>query len=224
MKVEEIERGIKRYQLDSKDEWLKARKNQIGGSDAAAVLGMSPYKTNVELWEEKTGQKQSIDISDRSYVVYGTKAEKALRELFVLDFPEYQVEYYDDNLIKNGQYPFLHASLDGELIDQKGRRGILEIKTTNLLQGSQREKWKERIPDHYYIQILHYLLVTNYDFAILKAQLKSKWKGEITLSTRHYFIERSEVEEDMMYLLHAEQRFWKQVKEKKKPNLILPEI
>mgnify|MGYP003377675870 CR=1 FL=1 len=39
----------------SREAWLKARKNHIGGSDAASCIGMNPYKDNVTLWEEKMG-------------------------------------------------------------------------------------------------------------------------------------------------------------------------
>ena len=49
---------------------------------------------------------------------------------------------------------------------------MLEIKTVEILQGSQRVKWEGRIPDNYYCQVLHYLAVTEYEFAVLKAQLK----------------------------------------------------
>ena len=48
--------GIKRIQFDSFDSWLNAR-HGIGGSDASAVLGLNPYKTNTELYLEKTGQR-----------------------------------------------------------------------------------------------------------------------------------------------------------------------
>lgn len=48
----EISKGIKRIQFDSFDSWLNAR-HGIGGSDASAVLGLSPYKTNVDLYLEK---------------------------------------------------------------------------------------------------------------------------------------------------------------------------
>ena len=43
-------------------------------------------------------------------------------------------------MIRNEKYPWAHASLDGELTDQDSRKGILEIKTTNILQSMQREK------------------------------------------------------------------------------------
>lgn len=223
MKEEMISPGIKRIQYDSFDEWLKNR-NGIGGSDASSVLGLNPYKSNVDLWMEKTKKIVPVDISDKPYVKYGHDAEPLLRELFSLDFPEYTVEYYENNMIINESFPWMHASLDGELIDQNGRRGILEIKTTNILQSMQKEKWKDQIPDNYYIQVLHYLIVTGYDFAVLKAQLKTEWKNEIRIQTRHYFIEREDVLDDIQILKHQESRFWTNVLRRRKPDLILPEI
>ena len=208
----------------SREAWLQARRNHIGGSDAAACVGMSPYKDNVQLWEEKMGLVLLEDISDKEYVRYGTEAEKYLRGLFALDFPEYQVLYDENNMFLNPNFPWMHASLDGELMDRQGRHGILEIKTTNILQSSQRRNWEGRIPDNYYCQVLHYLAVTEYDFAVLKAQLKSEWGGELHIEVRHYFIERKEVEEDIRELLDAEQRFWDCVVTGRRPDLILPAI
>lgn len=211
-------------QLGSREEWLQARAGRIGGSDASAILGMNPYRTNIELWQIKTGQLVPEDISDKPYVKYGTEAEQYLRELFKLDFPEYQVCYEENNMFLNDKYPFGHASLDGWLIDQNGRVGIWECKTTNILQSMQKEKWDHRIPDNYYIQILHYLLITEFDFAILKAQLKSEFGGEIYIQTKHYKIERSEVQADIDLLEASERKFWKQVQERRRPDLILPNI
>lgn len=213
-----------KYILPDRIAWLAARKNHIGGSDAAACVGMNPYKNNVRLWEEKMGMVLPEDISEKEYVQYGTEAEKYLRELFALDFPEYQVLYDENNMFLNPDFPWMHASLDGELVDQRGRHGILEIKTTNILQSMQREKWNDRIPDNYYCQILHYLAVTECDFAVLKARLKSEWNGELIIREKHYFIERSEVEEDIKMLVEAERRFWECIKSGRRPDLILPVI
>jgi len=218
--------------LKNREEWL-ANRRRIGGSDASAILGMNPYRTNLELWQIKTGQLEAEDISEQPYVKYGTNAEQHLRELFKLDFPEYQVFYEENNMWTNDKYPYAHASLDGWLEEKVAiddstevitRKGILEIKTTNILQSMQKEKWKDRIPDNYYIQILHYLMVTEFDFAVLKAQLKYEFNGEIYLQTKHYRIERSEVEEDIKLLESSERRFWQQVQERKRPALLLPEV
>lgn len=210
--------------LNDRSEWLTAR-TRIGGSDASAIVGMNPYRTNVELWKIKTGRMEAEDISEKPYVRYGIEAEPHLRELFRLDHPEYTVSYEENNLFTNDKYPFAHASLDGWLTEQEtGRTGILEIKTTNILQSMQKEKWKDRIPDNYYIQLLHYLMVTEYDFAVLKAQLKYEFNSDIYLQVRHYRIERSDVAEDIRYLEEAERRFWASVQEHRMPALILPEI
>jgi putative phage-type endonuclease len=216
--------SVKKLVLASREEWLQARINHIGGSDASACVGVNPYKTNTELWEEKTGQRQPEDISGKDHVIYGTRAEEYLRGLFVLDFPEYQVFYDDNNMFLNTDYPWMHASLDGELVDRDGRKGVLEIKTTNILQSMQKEKWQDQIPDNYFCQVLHYLAVTGYEFAVLKAQLKSEWGGELRITTKHYFIERKDVEEDIKYLVDAEKRFWKCVESGRRPDLILPVI
>ena len=210
--------------LTSRDEWLEARKNYIGGSDASAIVGMNPYKTNNDLWLEKTGKVTPEDISGKPYVKYGTNAEIHLRELFKLDFPQFNVDYVENNMFNNDRFPWAHASLDGWLTDENGRKGILEIKTTEILQSMQKEKWNQRIPDNYYIQVLHYLMVTEFDFAVLKAQLKTVFDGVPYIQTKHYFIERSEVEGDIEYLAKKEMEFWQYVKSGKKPPLVLPEI
>lgn len=208
----------------SREEWLRARNNRIGGSDAAAIIGLNPYMSNVDLWEIKTGRKQQEDISEKSYVKYGTEAEKYLRELFKLDHPEYCVFYEENNMFLNDAYPWAHASLDGWLRDKDDHTGIWECKTTNILNSHQKEKWDNRIPDNYYCQILHYLMVTEFQFVVLKAQLKYDYGDDVMCVTKHYRIERTEAEQDIRYLAEKEKEFWECVREDRKPALILPRI
>lgn len=210
--------------LRSHDEWLERRGKTIGGSDASAIVGLNPYKTNVELWLEKTGRVQHEDIGNKPYVQYGTQAERHLRELFKLDFPQLRVEYVENNLWVNSRYQWAHYSADGWLYDDRGRLGILEIKTTNILQSMQKEKWNDRIPDNYYIQILHGFIVMDAEFAILKAQLKTEFGGMPYMTTRHYPIERAEVEQDIQILLDYEREFAECMRSDRQPALQLPEI
>ena len=212
------------YDFEDEKAWLKGRLNGIGGSDASAVVGKNPYKTNIELFEEKTGRRIAPDISEKPYVIYGKEAEQFIRELFRLDYPQYQVTHHEFRILQSLEYPFMQASLDGELVDQDGRKGILEIKTTNILQSMQYEKWKDRIPDNYYIQVLHYLLVTGYEFVVLRAHLRSNWGTDVRTQVKHYVIERAEVQADLDYLQDEEMKFWKYVESGRKPPLILPEI
>jgi putative phage-type endonuclease len=205
--------------------WLAERQKGIGGSDASCILGLNPYRTNVQLWEEKTGRTIAEDISEKPCVKYGTQAEQHLRELFKLDYPQFDVGYEEFKIYKNAEYPFIIATLDANLIEREtGKKGILEVKTTEILRSMQREKWNEKMPDNYYIQCLHQLLATDWEFNILKAQLKSEWQGDIRLTTKHYRINRDEVLEDIEILKQAEIKFWFYVVTDTKPPLILPNI
>lgn len=198
-------------------EWLIERKKGIGGSDASAILGLNPYKTNVQLWEEKTGRRSEDDsISNLACVQYGKAAEEPLRALFELDYPQYKVEHSEYRIYRNPIYPFIAGTLDGVLTDKMAAtQGVLEIKTTEILNSMQKEKWRDdRIPDNYYIQVLHYLLATGFDFAILKAQLKYQYGDSVRISIKHYTIEREEVKDDLDMLLKEEIKFWTEYVEK----------
>lgn len=206
------------------DEWLRARLNGIGGSDAGTALGKNKYKNNVELWREKTGQLIPEDISDKPAVKYGKLAEEHIRELFRLDHPEYTVDYHEFYMYVNDDHPFIFATLDGELTDEKGRRGILEIKTCTIQNSNQWTEWEDKIPDTYYAQILHQLAATGWEFAVLTAYIRYYRDGVMRAAVRHYFIERGEVESDIEWLIGKEKKFWESVTKNKEPSLILPEI
>ncbi len=179
---------------------------------------------NVTLWELKTGRREAEDISDKPYIQYGQQAEMHLRGLFRLDHPQFKVDFVDNNSWTNPRYPWAQASLDGWLTDQNGRRGVLEIKTTEILRSMQKEQWNKRIPMNYYCQVLFYMAVVEADFAVLKAQLKTVFDDEVYLQTKHYPIERADVQDDIDYLMTNGEKFWEYVKNDQRPPLVLPEI
>jgi len=214
-----------RHNLTDREQWLEKRIQGIGGSDASAIMGANPWKNSEELWEEKVGLKQSPVISNNKAVDYGNDAENPLRKLFEFDFPQYDVFHDEFQICQSEKYPFMLASFDGELVDKEtGEMGILEIKTTSILQSMQKEKWNDRIPDNYYCQIIHYLIVSGYSFAILKAQLKFEYDGLPFLTTKHYRFNASDLQDDMNLLIEHETKFWVHVTERTRPNLVLPRI
>jgi len=206
--------------------WLEERKGGIGASDASAVMGLNPYKSNVQLWEEKTGRIISEDISDKPYVKYGNEAEEPLRVLFGLDYPQYEIIYNEFKLYRHSEYDFLFSTLDGFLIElSTQRQGVLEIKTAEILSSMHKEKWSGgKVPDNYFVQVIHQLLTTGAEFAYLKAQLKYDYEGQASLNTRHYYIERKNYLDDIEILLEKELKFWECVERDIKPDLILPPI
>lgn len=207
-------------------EWLEARKEGLGASDASTLLGISPWKTNVQLWEEKTGLVVPEDIGDKPQVKYGNDAEPLLREFFALDHPEYGLSFTPFKIIRHEQHPFITCTPDGELLETgTNRRGGLEIKTTEILSSAGWARWKERIPDEYYAQVCHQMLATGWEFVELLAQIKyTTAAGEDRKEVRHYKIERADSLEDIALVEQAAVHFWPFVLERRRPALKLPPI
>ena len=213
---------VEKHILGSRSEWLESRKT-IGGSESSALIGLNPYMSNIDLWEIKTGKKTS-EVMDNDLMAYGREAEKHLRELFKLDYPEYRVEYAENNIFTNPNFPFAHASLDGWLYDRDNRMGIWECKTALMTNSAQKAKWDNRIPDNYYCQLCWYMGVCEADFAVLKAQLKWKRDDGIFEVTKHYKVERAEVQADIDLLMDKGREFWNCVVNDRRPPLILSKI
>lgn len=214
---------------------MQIRGKGIGGSDSSAILGLNPYRTNLELWQSKLGIK-SFDNIDNKFTIYGKATEEHIRGIFKADYVNIlKVSYFEEVLVRKDK-PYLRASLDGELgalqdfsfmsywkkhynkeseivpkpiIIKKGMKGVLEIKTTEVLSSMHKEKWNNQIPMNYYTQVLHYLNVTGYDFVILVAQLT--WEDNLgvrTKETRHYGFLKEGREIDLKYLEEQEDIFW----------------
>ena len=182
------------------EKWLEARDLGIGGSDAAVIMGMNPYKSPYQLWLEKTGQAEAPDLSGNQYVYWGTKNESNIADWFQ---EETGKKVKRLGTLRSKEYPFMLANVDRTVV---GENAGLEIKTAGVRQY---RKWKDdEIPDDYYCQCLHYMAVTGADYwyiAVLLGGNEAKWKR----------IERNE--EDIQHLIMAETDFWKLVETRTPP-------
>ena len=212
---------------ESHEGWLLERQYGIGASDAASVLGMSKWKTNQQLWEEKVGLREPEDISDKPYVQYGHDAEPHIRALFALNHLELNVTYESPyKIIRNDDHPFIFCTPDGELEEvSTGRRGGLEIKTTEIKSPAQWDEWNGRIPQQYYCQVIWQMIATGWEFVWLAALIKWYTKdGELRMNYREYPIERADVQEDIAHTMSKGIEFWRTIDTKTKPALKLPQI
>lgn len=218
------------HTFKNRSEWLNGRKdlNGIGGSDASAAIGMNPWRTNLDLWEIKTGRKKTPDISSNERVWYGQEAEQYIRRLYQLKHAvDMEIQYVPNTILQNNEHPEMLYSPDGLILTTDGRRGIWECKTTTIMKSIDKEKWWDReskekiLPDNYYIQVLHGLNVTGFEFVELYAELTYP-SGNSELVPYH--IERSEVEEDLKAIREGVIEFWKYVENNEEPALMLPEI
>lgn len=182
------------------EKWLETRDLGIGGSDAAVIMGMNPYKSPYQLWLEKTGQAEAPDLSGNQYVYWGTKNESNIADWFQ---EETGKKVKRLGTLRSKEYPFMLANVDRTVV---GENAGLEIKTAGVRQY---RKWKDdEIPDAYYCQCLHYMAVTGADYwyiAVLLGGNEAKWKR----------IERNE--EDIQHLIMAETDFWKLVEARTPP-------
>jgi putative phage-type endonuclease len=200
---------LERLRFNTREEWLAGRGRGIGASEAAAVIGMNPWMTPLQLWRLKLGMGPPKDLSDNAAVQQGNQMEPVLRDFFAAIHPEYKVGYFQYDILFQAERPWLFATLDGELVEYSGskrRDGILEIKTATPNGKAGWAEWSDgKMKPAYYIQVLHQLLATGYDFVRLIAALYSM-NGDITI--RQYEVERNEVEDDLAWLLERETEFW----------------
>lgn len=204
----------------NKKEWRNARQEGIGGSDVAAILGLSPFKDINELYKEKV-EPLGEDIKS-PLMEYGTKCEEYIRKIFKLDHPDYTIYYKKDITLKDKERPFISYSPDGIIYDKTNKKwGILEIKTTTINQHQNWDSWDGQIPNYYYAQILQGLLVTGFDFVVLTAHINIRdylQKNNETKVVREYYISRENCEDDIKYLKEKEIEFWEEnVMKRKEP-------
>lgn len=210
---------LKRDKPNSFEEWLLCRhKRGIGGSEAAAIVGVSKWMTANELWQIKTGQKERKDISDNPLVAQGHRMESGIRELYISYHPEYKVKYHPYELLYQSDRPWLFATLDGEIYTEDKRKGVLEIKTSTPQSKADWDNWNCQIPDQYMVQLLHQMLASGFDFADLVALLINKDRDFVI---RTYHFERADYEEDLNWLLKKEEEFWKSIQNRTLPPMTL---
>jgi putative phage-type endonuclease len=148
--------------VDTKDlsrgEWLEVRKSGIGGSDAAAAIGLNPYMSPLELWLIKTGRDTTLprpDADDTSEPVYwGTLLEPIVVASYTKQTGN-RVRRVNA-VLRHPSIAFMLANIDREVVGVPGVQ-ILECKTAGEFGA---RLWREGVPDYVLVQVQHQLAVT----------------------------------------------------------------
>jgi putative phage-type endonuclease len=146
-------------------EWHEARKG-IGGSDIGALMGKSPWKSPFQLWAEKTGQL-SDEIEPSMPMKLGTAFEPAIRQLFQEENKDW-LTVHETGTWQSKENSLLKANPDGIIEWQDGDLGVLEIKFT-------RQYWDD-LPEHYNLQVQHYLEVLGLKRGLVVAVAGGDWR------------------------------------------------
>lgn len=144
-----------------RSKWLEIRKGGIGSSDAAAAVGLSPYKSQLELWMEKTGRVPSNETPpDQSSPMYwGNLLEPYVAAAYMQRTGK-KVRRLNA-VLQHPTFPYMLANIDREVIGCPGVQ-ILECKTAGEF-GTR--LWKEGVPEYVQIQVQHQLVVTGKEAA-----------------------------------------------------------
>lgn len=197
MKKQSALRLVDTRALD-RDQWLEVRKGGIGSSDAAAAVGLCPYKSQLELWMEKTGRTDPAahrpGMDDPRFwgsllepyvaVAYQQKTDRKVRRV--------------NAVLQHPTLPFMLANIDREVVGDPDVQ-ILECKTAGEF-GSR--LWKEGVPEYVQLQVQHQLAVTG----------KAAADVAVLLCGQKLEVHRVERDDEVVArLVVLESRFWNYV-------------
>ena len=145
-----------------RNEWLEWRKQGIGGSDVAAILGISPFRTARDLYYDKLGIAVENDESNWVGMEMGNLLEPLVARIF--EKKTGLKVYQRKAMFQHPEHPWMLADLDYLVDLPDGTTAILEIKTTNYnAQGNWWYNGAEIVPSYYETQGRHYMAVMNID-------------------------------------------------------------
>ena len=191
----------------SRDAWLALRRDGLGGSDAATVLGLNPYAGPMDLYLDKLGLAEARDETEAMF--WGTRLEPVVADRFaeLMPFGVHRLP----QMLRSRAHPFMLANIDRVLTDpahpERGP-GILECKAPGWRQSAF---WHdEAAPDPYLLQVQHYLAVTGFQWAYLAALVGGQ---------RYVVLPVDRDEAVITALIAAERTFWDRLTHRQPPPL-----
>ncbi len=177
-----------------KENWLKLRQSGVGGSDAGAILGVNKWKSPIAVYFDKIREPVNKE-NEKMY--WGNKLEDIVADEFGIRNPELKIQRRNAVLVSK-ENPFMLANID-RLVFRNGEVGILEIKTAS--EYAKQEWESDSVPDSYYLQVQHYLAVTNVKFGYLAVLIGGQ-------RYKQYEVPRDE--DIIKVLIEKEKLFWEE--------------
>ena len=178
-------------------QWLDMRKNSVGGSEIAAALGLSRWRSPFDVWAEKTGHVTKKD-EPTDAMRFGTLLEPVIRKEFARrnGLEVCECPY----ILAHKDYPFMTCNLDGYVKLPDGSCAVLEIKTANTFAS---DEWSNMCaPLEYIMQVQYYLAISQMRFAYLAVLIGSS-------DYRQVIIERDD--EVIAVIIEKLKDFWRMV-------------
>lgn len=177
----------------SYEQWITERRKGIGGSDSAAVCGLSKFSSPLDVWLQKTGRRPATPENEAMY--FGRLLEPIVRTEFARrsGLTVKECPY----ILQSREHPFMIANVDGIVTEKDGTKCVLEIKTTNSFTAIK--DVEDGLPAGYFCQTQHYMAVTGLPKAyvvVLIGGNKLQWQ----------VVDRDE--ETIQNIVALERHFW----------------
>lgn len=186
-------------------EKLQVRLSGLGGSDAAAAVNLSRWKSPLRLYQEKLGEIEPDDLSDNEAVHFGNVLEDVVADEFSRR-RGLKVQR-DRRTLRHPDHTFMLAHIDRRVV---GAREGLECKTASLRMCKEwGEEDSDEVPIEYLVQSSHYIAVTGFD----------AWNVAVLIAGNDFRMYRIERDEELIESLIArELDFWERVKTRIPPE------
>ena len=173
------------------DDWLTYRRKGIGGSEAAAIMGMNAYCSPLTIYYDKIGMKP--DVVDNEAMRVGRDLEAYVAKRF-MEQTGLKVQNYNA-ILQSNEHPYMLANIDRRIV---GEHAGLECKTTNAFNKTDFEGGN--VPPNYYWQCQHYMAVTGWDL----------WYLAVLVMGRSFHVIKIERNQDYIdVLIDKEEKLWK---------------
>jgi putative phage-type endonuclease len=170
--------------FENREEWLEVRKSGIGGSEVAAICGLSKWESAYTLWLRKTGRAQDKDLSANEAVEWGNRLEPVVIDKFEESHPELTV-FRDVGTYAHKERDWQRCNPDGIYQLPSGEYGVLEIKTAQF-----EDDWIGGIPKYYYTQVQWYLQTLGLGEAVVAVLFHGN-------KYREYLVQANSLEQDI---------------------------
>lgn len=188
-------------------EQYMARKNGIGGSDVCAILGLSKYKTPVQVYLEKTLDDEDYRKNFNQKISVASEVGNVLESFLIKKFED---TYNKKVLIEEKTFKKDHliANVDGLVLEDDGQESILEIKTTSVFNQEIGDDFTDQMPFEWLCQVAHYCHVLEKQKAYVFVLIGNS-------KTKLFIYERDlELEEQIIKTLN---NFWFECVQKRVP-------
>jgi len=147
----------------SREQWLAERRSRLTASDAAAVLHLSPFRSRLDVWAEKTGAGEPVQETEQMRL--GRLLEPAILQRYESDLGPGLTLRPNDQLCVSDDHPWLACTPDAFVLDGLRAVGLVQAKATRSVQH-----WDQGPPIGYQVQVAVEMAVTNLpwdDLAVL---------------------------------------------------------